>query len=71
MFLSVDLITLPITIKDVSTVTEKKRNYVALGLIIGAAIGTFVFIYTQQAMHIGFGAALGLIAGAMITSNQK
>jgi len=50
---------------DSTGLNPRQRNRVAMGLIIGAAIGAFVFIYTRQAMYIGVGAGLGIVAGAM------
>ncbi len=43
----------------------KKDSYVGLLLVLGAAIGTLVFIFTQKPWHIGAGAGMGIIAGAI------
>jgi ABC-type lipoprotein release transport system permease subunit len=53
---------------------KKKDSYVGLLLILGAAIGTLVFIFTQEPWHIGAGAGLGIIIGAIangISYNRK
>ncbi len=46
---------------------QKSSNYAGLGIILGAAIGTFFEIsYGFTGIYIATGAALGLLAGSFI-----
>lgn len=47
---------------------NQKSGY---GLIIGAAIGTLLFILTQQAYLIAIGAGLGLVFGSMLAKKKN
>ena len=47
------------------------NNYSGFGLVLGAAIGTLFFVFTQQAFLIGVGAGLGLVLGSVIGQNKK
>ncbi|TFG14659.1 hypothetical protein EU537_03040 [Candidatus Thorarchaeota archaeon] len=48
-----------------STSTYKKGMFVGLGIIFGAVVGTMIFLFTNQAWHIGVGVSIGLILGAI------
>ncbi len=47
---------------------KKKRNYISWGLVIGAACGTVISLYSEQPLFIGVGAGLGLVAGFLAAS---
>lgn len=39
-----------------------------LFLVFGAAVGSLIFILTQQAMHIAAGSGIGIVVGAIADS---
>lgn len=47
---------------------NKRATYVGVFLVMGAAAGAGIFAFTKQPWHIGAGAAVGIVAGAIIDS---
>ena len=55
----------------VEKLKKESTIWSGFGLILGAAVGTLAFVFTMQAVFIGFGAALGLVFGSIISLQQK
>jgi hypothetical protein len=50
------------------TSMDTRTSYVGLFLVFGAAVGSLIFILTQQAMHIAAGSGIGIVVGAIADS---
>ena len=51
---------------------ENKSEFcTGIGLIIGAAAGVLLFLFTGDAWHIGIGAGIGLLIGAILEMSYR
>lgn len=54
-----------------SNMSRRKGMYAGMGIILGAAAGSLLFVLTNQAWYIGAGAGIGLVLGAIVETLQS